>query len=68
MVKEYAKLSSAHFVFLTALIPVTGAIAMGETRLFFLFILFIIGIFAHIFGFAFNHYNDISDNHCDLLL
>ena len=60
ILKEYAKLSSAHLAFLTALIPVTGAIAMGETRLFTLFILFVIGLLAHIFGFAFNHYNDIE--------
>jgi len=57
---EYAKLSSAHFVFLTAIIPVTGAIAMGEKSIFLLTIIFVIGILAHIFGFAFNHYNDIE--------
>jgi len=57
---EYAKLSSAHFIFLTAIIPVTGAIAMGEKNLFFLTIIFIIGLTAHIFGFAFNHYIDIE--------
>lgn len=57
---EYAKLSSAHFVFLSAIIPVTGAIAMGEKDLFILTIIFIIGLSAHIIGFAFNHYNDIK--------
>jgi 4-hydroxybenzoate polyprenyltransferase len=57
---EYAKLSSAHFVFLSAIIPVTGAIAMGEKNLLTLTIIFIIGLSAHIFGFAFNHYNDIE--------
>jgi 4-hydroxybenzoate polyprenyltransferase len=57
---EYSKLSSAHFVFLTAIIPVTGAIAMGEKSLFSLTIVFIIGLSAHIFGFAFNHYIDIE--------
>ena len=57
---EYAKLSSAHFIFLTALIPVTGAIIMNEKNLFLLTIVFIIGLSAHIFGFAFNHYNDVK--------
>jgi 4-hydroxybenzoate polyprenyltransferase len=57
---EYAKLSSAHFLSLTATIPITGAIAMGEKNLFTLTIIFIIGLSAHIFGFAFNHYNDIE--------
>jgi 4-hydroxybenzoate polyprenyltransferase len=59
-IMEYAKLSSAHFVFLTAIIPVTGAIAMGEKNLFSLTIIFIIGLIAHVFGFAFNQYNDIE--------
>jgi 4-hydroxybenzoate polyprenyltransferase len=60
VVIEYAKLSSVHFIFLTAIIPVVGAIAMGEKSLFSLTIVFIIGLSAHIFGFAFNHYNDIE--------
>jgi len=58
--REYAKLSSAHFISLTATIPVTGAIAMGEKNLFLLTVIFFIGLAAHIFGFAFNHYNDIE--------
>ncbi|HWR63745.1 MAG TPA: UbiA family prenyltransferase [Candidatus Thermoplasmatota archaeon] len=57
---EYAKLSSAHFIFLTAIIPLTGAIAMGEKDLFLLTILFLIGLTAHIFGFGLNHYVDIE--------
>ncbi|MFA5102402.1 MAG: UbiA family prenyltransferase [Candidatus Thermoplasmatota archaeon] len=57
---EFAKLSSAHFIFLTAIIPLTGAIAMGEKDLFHLTILFLIGLSAHIVGFAFNHYMDIE--------
>jgi 4-hydroxybenzoate polyprenyltransferase len=57
---EYAKLSSAHFIFLTAIIPLTGAIAMGEKDLFLLTMLFLIGLSAHIVGFAFNHYIDIE--------
>lgn len=57
---EYSKLSSAHFLFLTAIIPVTGAIAMGEKSIFLLTIVFFIGLTAHIFGFAFNHYMDIE--------
>jgi 4-hydroxybenzoate polyprenyltransferase len=59
-VTEFAKLSSAHFVFLTAIIPVAGAIAMGQKDLFLLTIIFLIGLAAHIFGFAFNHYIDID--------
>lgn len=57
---EYAKLSSAHFIFLTAIIPVTGAIAMGQKDVFLLTILFLIGLTAHIVGFALNHYRDIE--------
>jgi 4-hydroxybenzoate polyprenyltransferase len=57
---EYAKLSSAHFLFLTAVIPLTGAIAMGEKDIFLLTILFFIGFSAHIVGFALNHYLDIE--------
>jgi 4-hydroxybenzoate polyprenyltransferase len=57
---EFAKLSSAHFIFLTAIIPLTGAIAMGEKDLILLTILFLIGLTAHIVGFAFNHYMDIE--------
>jgi 4-hydroxybenzoate polyprenyltransferase len=57
---EFAKLSSAHFIFLTAIIPLTGAISMGEKDLFLLTMLFLIGLSAHIVGFAFNHYIDIE--------
>jgi 4-hydroxybenzoate polyprenyltransferase len=57
---EYAKLSSAHFIFLTAIIPVTGAIAMGQKDVLLLTLVFLIGLTAHIFGFAFNHYKDIE--------
>ena len=57
---EFAKLSSVHFVFLTAVIPVTGAIAMGEKDLFILTVIFLIGLAAHTVGFAFNHYSDIE--------
>jgi len=59
-ITEFAKLSSVHFVFLTAVIPVTGAIAIGEKDLFILTVIFIIGLAAHTFGFAFNHYMDID--------
>lgn len=57
---EYAKLSSAHFIFLTAIVPVTGAIAMGEKNLVLLTVVFCIGLTAHIFGFALNHYKDVE--------
>lgn len=56
--KEYAKLSSAHFALLTAVIPLMGAIVMGETNISHLIPVFFIGLLAHIYGFAFNHYND----------
>lgn len=59
-IKEYAKLSSAHFALLTAMIPLTGAIVMGETDALLLLKIFTIGILVHIYGFAFNHYNDIE--------
>ena len=58
--KEYAKLSSAHFAMLTAMIPLAGALVMGETKFSHLIVVFIIGLLAHIYGFAFNHYNDIK--------
>jgi hypothetical protein len=32
LLKEYAKLSSAHFALLSAMIPLMGAIAMGEIK------------------------------------
>ena len=57
---EYAKLSSAHFIFLTAIIPLTGAIAMGQKDILLLTLVFLIGFTAHVFGFAFNHYRDIE--------
>lgn len=58
--KDYAKLSSAHFALLIAMIPLSGALVMGETKLSHLLIVFIIGLLAHVYGFAFNHYNDIE--------
>ena len=57
---EYAKLSSAHFIFLTTIIPVTGAITMGQKDVSLLTLVFLIGFTAHVFRFAFNHYTDIE--------
>jgi 4-hydroxybenzoate polyprenyltransferase len=59
-IKEYAKLSSAHLALLTSMIPLAGVLVMGETEIEHLLIVFIIGLLAHIYGFAFNHYNDIK--------
>ena len=60
LLKEYAKLSSAHFALLSAMIPLMGAIAMGEIKFFRLLLVFIIGLFTHIYVFALNHYNDVE--------
>jgi 4-hydroxybenzoate polyprenyltransferase len=60
LLKEYAKLSSAHFALLSAMIPLMGAIATGEIKFFRLLLVFIIGLFTHIYVFALNHYNDVE--------
>ncbi len=58
--KEYAKLSSTIFMFLTAIAPVVGAISIGEIRFMPLLYLFVLGCFGHIYGFALNHYHDVN--------
>lgn len=60
LLKEYAKLSSAHFALLSAMIPLMGAIAIGEIKFFRLLLVFIIGLFTHIYVFALNHYSDVE--------
>jgi len=60
LLKEYAKLSSAHFAVLSAMIPLMGAIVMGEINFFRLLLVFLIGLFTHIYVFAFNHYCDVE--------
>jgi len=60
LVKEYAKLSSAHFAVLSAMIPLMGAVALGETNFLRLLVVFCIGIFTHNYVFAFNHYCDVE--------
>lgn len=47
-------------MFLTAIAPVVGAISIGETRFIHLLYLFVLGCFAHIYGFALNHYHDVN--------
>jgi 4-hydroxybenzoate polyprenyltransferase len=60
LLKEYAKLSSAHFAVLSAMIPLMGAVVMGEINFFRLLIVFLIGIFTHSYVFALNHYYDVE--------
>jgi 4-hydroxybenzoate polyprenyltransferase len=45
---------------LSGLAPVLGALSVGATDLFTLFILFCIGLCTHIFGFTFNEYVDLE--------
>lgn len=44
----------------TALAPVVGAIVVGQRDIFPLFILFVIGLLCHIYGFVLNEYMDID--------
>jgi len=62
-IKEYLKLSRSFNAGLTASAPVLGAISMwdvAETPLIRLFILFLIGFFGHIYGFALNDILDVK--------
>jgi len=60
MIREYLKLARSFNSFLTGLSPVMGAIAMGEDKLFYLFLLFIIGFFGHTYGFVLNDIFDLK--------
>jgi 4-hydroxybenzoate polyprenyltransferase len=62
MIREYLKLSRSFNAILTGISPVMGAIAMKQYDLFTIFILFIIGLFGHTFGFVLN---DIIDYKID---
>lgn len=58
--KEYSKLSRSFNMALTGSAPLIGAIAMGEVEFLRLFLLFLLGCFAHIFGFVMNDYIDFK--------
>ena len=62
MIREYLKLSRSFNAVLTGISPVMGAIAMGQSNIIILLILFIIGFLGHTFGFVFN---DIIDYKID---
>lgn len=59
-IKEYSKLSRSFNMALTGVAPVIGAISIGETEILRLIALFLIGCFAHIFGFVMNDYIDFK--------
>jgi len=56
---EYLKLARSFNLALTAVAPVLGALAMGESSLLRLVLLFLVGAGAHIFGFVLNDYIDM---------
>jgi len=58
--REYAKLVRPYGILFLGFTPVFGAICNGETDFFRLFILFLIGILAHIFTFVQNDIFDIE--------
>ena len=60
LLREYGKLARVHSAVLTGLAPVLGAISAGMLDGNILFVLFLIGVSTHIFGFAFNEYMDIN--------
>ncbi len=60
IIQEYGRLARLHSSALTGLTPVLGAIAVGVHDICILFILFLIGLCTHIFGFVFNEYMDID--------
>lgn len=57
--REYLKLSRSFNAGLTGVAPVMGAVAMGEERLLPLFLLFLVGFFGHVYGFALNDILDL---------
>jgi len=64
VIKEYLKLSRSFNAGLTAIAPVLGAIANGESNLYRLILFFLVGFFGHCYGFALN---DIIDYKIDKL-
>jgi 4-hydroxybenzoate polyprenyltransferase len=63
MFSEYLKLARSFNMALTGLAPVMGAFAMGQTDLFILFLLFVVGCLGHAYGFT---HNDIVDYQHDI--
>ena len=57
---EYARLIRPYGILFLGFTPVFGAICNGKFDFFHLFILFIIGSLAHIFGFVQNDFFDID--------
>ena len=58
-IAEYLKLARSFNLALTAVGPVFGALAMGESSLLRLGLLFLVGVGAHIYGFVLNDYIDM---------
>ena len=63
MFSEYLKLARSFNITLTGFAPVMGAFAMGQTDLFILFLLFVVGCLGHAYGFT---HNDIVDYQHDI--
>ena len=57
---EYLRLFRFHSVSSEVIILLVGALIMGQRDLFLLFIIFLIGIFAHIWGYILNDYADVE--------
>lgn len=57
---QYLRLLRPQAAAMTASVLLVGALIMGLRDLFLLFILFIIGVFSHTFGFVLNEYADIE--------
>lgn len=62
MIREYLKLARSFNAVLTAIAPVTGAIAAQQSNILYLILLFLVGFFGHTFGFVFN---DVVDYNID---
>jgi len=58
--REFSKLIRVHSVPITALLPVYGAICMGETSILLISQLFFIGVLFHCWGFILNDYIDVK--------
>ncbi len=62
MILEYLKIARSFNAALTGLAPVMGALATGQYQIGSLFLLFLIGVFGHAYGFT---HNDIIDYSLD---
>jgi len=58
--REYLSLFRIQTAAATALTPLIGGLVMGQRGILHLFVLFIIGLFYHIFGFVLNEYMDVK--------